>query len=78
MPVPEILVVAPPPIQPAKGVIAPKFAGAEKKAVGLTKAMKGVVQDAQCHFFDAGSVTATSKVDGVHLDEDQHLPGSPD
>ena len=23
-------------------------------------------------FFDAGSVTDLSKVDGVHLDEDQH------
>ena len=40
MPVPEILVVAPPPIQPAKGAIAPKFVDAEKKAVGLTEAMQ--------------------------------------
>jgi len=73
MSVPEILVVAPPPIQPAKGVIAPKFIDAEKKAVGLTEAMQSVAHDAQCHFFNAGSVTATSKIDGVHLDEDQHL-----
>ena len=40
---------------------------------GLTEAMQNVARDAQCHFFDAGSVTQTSKVDGVHLDEDQHL-----
>jgi len=32
-----------------------------------------VAQELGCHFFDAGSVTTTSRVDGVHLDEDQHL-----
>jgi hypothetical protein len=26
-----------------------------------------------CHFFDAGSVTSASKVDGIHLDAEQHL-----
>ena len=26
-----------------------------------------------CQFFDAGSVTPSSRVDGVHLDADQHL-----
>jgi lysophospholipase L1-like esterase len=26
-----------------------------------------------CHFFDAGAVTPSSRVDGVHLDADQHL-----
>ena len=25
-----------------------------------------------CHFFDAGSVTPASAVDGIHLDADQH------
>ena len=70
---PDILVVAPPAIQAAKGAIAPKFAGAEKKAVGLASAIQDVARDAGCHFFDAGSVTKTSKIDGVHLDEDQHL-----
>ncbi len=73
MPIPEILVVAPPPIQTAKGAIAPKFKGADIKAVGLADAMQKVANDAKCHFFDAGSVTRTSQVDGVHLDEDQHL-----
>ena len=73
MPVPPILLVAPPPIQKAKGKIAPKFEGAEKKAVGLSAAIKAVAQELDCPFFDAGSVTTTSRVDGVHLDEDQHL-----
>lgn len=73
MPLPEILVVAPPPIQAAKGAIAPKFIGAERKAAGLTAALQSVAREADCHFWDAGSVTQTSQVDGVHLDEDQHL-----
>ena len=72
MPVPEILVVAPPPIQKAKGNIAAKFEGAELKSAGLTSAIEAIAQEANCPFFDAGNVTQTSKIDGVHLDEDQH------
>lgn len=72
MPIPQILVVAPPPLQKAKGAIAPKFDGAELKAVGLTSAIEGVAAEHHCLFFDAGSVTSTSVVDGVHLDADQH------
>lgn len=73
MPVPQVLVVAPPTIQIAKGAMAAKFAGAEGKASGLAAAIKQVAAEAGCPFFDAGSVIATSRVDGVHLDEDQHL-----
>ncbi len=72
MPVPTILVVAPPPIQKAKGKIVPKFEGAEVKATGLAQELRAMAQENSCHFFDAGSVTSTSRVDGVHLDEDQH------
>ena len=73
MPIPPILLVAPPQIQKAKGDIAPKFQGAETKAVGLASAIQTVAQELGCYFFDAGAVTTTSRVDGVHLDEDQHL-----
>jgi lysophospholipase L1-like esterase len=73
MPIPPILLVAPPRIQQAKGKMAPKFEGAETKSVGLSSAIKTVAQELDCHFFDAGSVAVTSRVDGVHLDEDQHL-----
>ena len=72
MPEPEILIVAPPRIQSAKGSIAAKFSGAEDKAVGLAAAIEEVAGDGDCHFFDAGKVTETSEVDGVHLDRDQH------
>lgn len=72
MPVPQILVVAPPAMQTPKGPIAPKFAGGVEKSVGLADAYRAVCQEAGCHYFDAGSVTTSSKVDGIHLDLEQH------
>jgi lysophospholipase L1-like esterase len=72
MPVPPILVVAPPAIQTAKGPIAPKFEGGERKCAGLAAAFQRVSEELGCHFFDAGTVTTSSNVDGVHLDADQH------
>jgi len=73
MKMPEILVVAPPPILEPKGDIAAKFNGAEKKCVGLAEAYQALCNELQCHFFDAATVTTSSKVDGVHFDIDQHL-----
>src|SRR5262245_26705166 len=72
MPVPEILIVAPPPIQEPKGAIAPKFEGAAQKSAGLAAAFATVAKERDCEFFDAGTVTTTSRVDGVHLDANQH------
>lgn len=72
MPIPPVLVVAPPPISTPKGSIAPKFEGAEQKSVGLAAAFSKTCEELGCHFFDAGSVTASSKVDGIHLDIEQH------
>ena len=72
MPVPAILIVAPPPIREPKGAIAQKFEGAAQKSVGLAAALAVVAKDRDCAFFDAGTVTPTSRVDGVHLDADQH------
>lgn len=73
MPMPRILVVAPPAIQTPKGPIAPKFEGGDRKCIGLADAYKQVSAELECDYFDAGSVVTSSKVDGVHLDLDQHL-----
>lgn len=73
MPVPQILVIAPPAIQTPKGPIAPKFEGGERRCVGLAAAYRKVCEEIECHFFDAGSVITSSSVDGVHLDLEQHL-----
>lgn len=72
MPTPAILVVAPPPIGDPKGPIAPKFEGAAAKSVGLAREYGHVAAEEGCHFFDAGTVTGSSVVDGVHLDAGQH------
>jgi lysophospholipase L1-like esterase len=73
MPVPEILIVAPPPVRAPKGVIAPKFEGADVKSKGLAEAFADVAAELGCPLFDAGRVVKVSAIDGVHLDADQHL-----
>jgi lysophospholipase L1-like esterase len=72
MPVPEIMVVAPPKIIMPKGVIANKFNGAEKRCVGLAKELELVSSELSTYFFNANDVTDASIVDGIHLDENQH------
>ena len=72
MPVPEIMIVAPPKIIEPKGVIANKFQGAEKRCVGLSSELEIVAKEQSTMFFDTASVTEASAVDGIHLDEDQH------
>ena len=72
MPVPAILVMAPPPFGEAKGAIAPKFTDARQKSEGLAGAYQQVAAELDCAFFEAGSVTSSSKVDGIHLDAEQH------
>lgn len=72
MPVPPILVVAPPEMQQPRGIIAAKFVGSAVRSQGLAAAYAAVCVTQGCAFFDAGAVTASSRVDGVHLDADQH------
>jgi len=72
MPIPPILVIVPPPLLSPRGPIAAKFAGAADKSAGLADAYRVITSELGCHFFDAGSVTAASAVDGIHLDADQH------
>ena len=73
MPVPAVLVICPPPIRSPQGVLADKFSGAEKRCGGLADAYRAVASELGCHFFDAASVTSSSRVDGIHLDAEQHL-----
>ena len=73
MPVPPILIVAPPPAGPPKGAMVPKFEGAAQKGAGLPAALAEVARDRGCSFFDAGRIVHVSAVDGVHLDGDQQL-----
>ncbi len=72
MPVPPVLVVAPPPFDDPRGPLGPKFAGGAAKSSGLADAFRVVAGELGCAYFDAGSVTPASRVDGIHLDADQH------
>ncbi|MEO6025886.1 MAG: SGNH/GDSL hydrolase family protein [Candidatus Binatia bacterium] len=72
MPVPPVLIVAPPPFDDPRGPLGAKFAGAAAKSAGLAAAFLTVARELDCAFFDAGSVTPASRVDGIHLDADQH------
>jgi len=72
MPVPRVLVVAPPSIRTPAGEMAQKFAGGGEKCAGVGEAYRRVAAELDCAFFDAGQVIHTSEVDGVHLDADQH------
>jgi lysophospholipase L1-like esterase len=65
--------MAPPPIGDPRGPIAPKFSGGGAKSAGLAEEYRRVSAELGCPFFDAGAVTPSSRVDGVHLDADQHL-----
>ena len=60
-------------IRSPRGPIARKFEGAENKSFGLGPAYEEVATELGCAFFDASTVTASSAIDGVHLDADQHL-----
>ena len=73
MPVPPILILAPPAMGEPQGPIAPKFEDAPQRCVGLAAAYQQVAAELGCHFFDAGSVTSSSAIDGIHLDAAQHL-----
>ena len=72
MPQPPILIVAPPPFNEPKGPLAPKFEGGQHRSVGLAWELANVAGELGCHFFDAGTATPSSPVDGIHLDAEQH------
>jgi len=72
MPIPEIMVVAPPPILEPKGSIARKFEGSEKRCLGLAAQLGKIAEEYCTQYFDAGSVTVASVIDGIHLDKNQH------
>lgn len=72
MPIPEILVIAPPTIIQPQGEIANKFHGAEKRCLGLEFELQKISKEQSVHFFDANNVTTASAMDGIHLDECQH------
>jgi lysophospholipase L1-like esterase len=73
MPIPEIMVVAPPLISNPQGAIANKFMGAEKRGAGINSELQKIAEESSVHFFDSNTVIEANKQDGIHLDAEQHL-----
>ena len=72
MPVPPILIVSPPRSGTAAGPSVEKFAGARERSEGLETAFAAIARELSCAFVDAGRIITVSRIDGVHLDADQH------
>jgi lysophospholipase L1-like esterase len=72
MPVPDILVAAPPAITAPVNDMKEKFEDAGKRFAGLAEELKKVCLENNTHFFDAAAVIKTSTKDGIHLDTEQH------
>jgi lysophospholipase L1-like esterase len=72
MPVPEILVVAPPQTATPAGTMAEKFSNAREHSAGLGAAFASIAAELKCEFVDAAQIIQVSPIDGVHLDADQH------
>jgi len=68
MPVPTILIIAPPLTRSPASLMGPRFAGAPERSAGLADALRLVSVELGCPFFDAGAIVSTSEIDGVHLD----------
>ncbi len=72
MPIPRIMIVAPPVITQPKGNIASKFKGAENICVGLNAELEKIAEELSVSYFDANEVIKSSKIDGIHLDQPEH------
>ena len=72
MPVPSILIVAPPQPATAAGTMAEKFVDAREKSAGLGAAYAAIAAETGLRVLRRGTRHRVSKVDGVHLDADQH------
>lgn len=72
MPIPEIMVIAPPLIKNPKGPVANKFSGAEKRGAGINLELAKIAKFNNTHFFDSNTVIQANEEDGIHLDAGQH------
>ncbi len=73
MPIPEVLIVAPPDPGEPKGLMEPRFTDVAAKSRGFATYAARVAEDFNCAFFDGNTAAKASAVDGIHMDEDQHL-----
>ena len=68
---PDILLLAPPPLGKL-GEWAETFSGGVKKSAELAKYYKKTSEQYGCSFFDTSSVIQSSRLDGLHIDPEDH------
>jgi len=69
---PEILVVAPPPMQEDIKEWAAIFEGAQEKSHQLGLQLEIIADSLEVHFFDAGTIIESDPADGFHLSASAH------
>ncbi|MBA2511141.1 MAG: SGNH/GDSL hydrolase family protein [Rubrobacteraceae bacterium] len=68
---PVVLLIAPPPVGRLTD-LAEMFEGSEEKSERFAVHYGRFAEQNGCGFLDAGAVIASSDVDGIHLEEDEH------
>lgn len=68
-----VLIVAPPVVAPMTDVTGAIWTDTLRKSETLPILYKQVAERHGCLFLDASRMVASSRIDGVHLDADQHL-----
>lgn len=69
---PPVLLLAPPPIANLTE-LTELFEGAESKSLKLPEHYQRISQQLRCAFLDTGTVITSSPLDGIHLEEAEHL-----
>jgi len=68
----KVLLIAPPPILEV-GCLAEMFAGGAAKSQAFAAHYKAVAAKLGTAFLDAGALIGSSKIDGIHFDQPEHL-----
>ena len=66
-----VLLISPPPVA-ALTDMAEMFNGASEKSRRFSEHYGRFAEQYRCEYFDASTVIASSDVDGIHLDADEH------
>ncbi|UCB45347.1 MAG: SGNH/GDSL hydrolase family protein [Spirochaetota bacterium] len=69
---PQVLLLAPPPLGKLDEY-AETFSGGVEKSKRLPQYYRRVADQYECKFFDTSSVIQSSKVDGLHIDPEDHV-----
>jgi len=69
---PAILLIAPPPLGKLTDYEG-MFEGGSEKSLDLGKHYRELARQRGCHFLDAATLIRSSDLDGIHLEEKEHL-----